>query len=232
MKLLKKMVCKGVEKKLFLYFTGNLEIKEMKFIKKHLDSCESCAKELVLVSQMMESLKTYQTQSLPTGYQSELHQKIVKVNQEIRSKELLKNYFVFPRFKFAVVTICLLVITLSTVIYNVLKVGKYNVFMDASAFNVMNVDEQGVIRLRINTAERMENVTLRIDLTDGIRPLKNGTVDMNRGEIIWHGDLDGGENVIAVYVKGIQQGNWNAKAVLKENKRTTIRKMKIPFTIL
>ena len=96
----------------------------------------------------------------------------------------------------------------------------------------MNINEQGVIRLNIKAEEKMENVTLKIELTNGVRAFKNGQVDMEQKEIIWHGNLDGGENVIAVYVKGVQQGNWQAKAVLQEKEKTTIKKMKIPFTIL
>ncbi|OGS43064.1 MAG: hypothetical protein A2539_09245 [Elusimicrobia bacterium RIFOXYD2_FULL_34_15] len=232
MKIIKKMVCRDVEKKLFLYFTGNLEERKMKYIKKHIDSCESCAKELVLVKEMMESLKSYQIQALPAGYESELHQKMVKVNQEMRHKELLKGYFVFPKFKFAAAAVCLLLVAVTTIVYNFLTAKKYNILMQASAFNVMNINEQGVIRLNIKAEEKMENVTLKIELTNGVRAFKNGQVDMEQKEIIWHGNLDGGENVIAVYVKGVQQGNWQAKAVLQEKEKTTIKKMKIPFTIL
>ncbi|OGS47236.1 MAG: hypothetical protein A2539_10630 [Elusimicrobia bacterium RIFOXYD2_FULL_34_15] len=231
MNILNYWKCKKIEHLLPLYIDKSLPENKMRFIEVHLSSCSDCSQKLAQFQKIDSTFKVIEPRKLPPGYLYELHYKLVKANQKTNQSFIakLKLFGVIPRFKYAFASFSFIFLVLISVHF-ITKNSEKNILLDATAFNVINLNQDGVIRFRINTDRGMENVTLKIELPSGIRTIKNGQVNMEQGEIVWHGDLDKGENEITISVKGVRQGNWEAKAVFSE--RSSIRKIKIPFTIL
>jgi len=221
--------CRKIEKLLLFYVDKSLSEDKIKYIEEHLSSCNGCVQKLAQFNKIDSTFKTLEQHPLPPGYMHELHFKLARANQEKNKSltEKVKLYTLFPKLKYAAISLIFLFFAVSMFYLNN---KKKNLSLDAIAFNVINLNQDGVIKFNINSDRDLENVTLKIELPGGIRTIRNGQVNMEQGEIIWQGDLDKGENVISIFVKGVRQGNWEAKAVFKE--KSFIRKIKIPFTII
>ena len=231
MDIFKKITCNRIKKKLSLYYDNQLSAKEMEYFKEHVNRCENCANALKLVEKISLATKNREIKSIPPIYLQEIHHNLGRANFEIHQPKIKKigKYILSPKFRFALVSFVFAII----VVMPFINYYRYNMdkkmSIDTIASNIINVNQNGVIRFRIDAKENIDNITIKIELSNGIRYVKNGQID-DKEELILHGSLDKGENIVAVYVKGVQHGNWQAKAIFQE--RFSIKKIKIPFTVL
>jgi len=192
---------------------------------------KDCSGKLEELQKISATLKTFKTQPLPSGYTHELHYKLVNAARE---RELTPHWksqirFIFPKLKYAVFALALAVFLPGA--YHFYKNQIFNkTEIKSETFNVLNLDQQGTVKFRINTAKKIDEAVFRINLSNGLCFLKNGAADCAQKEIVWRGSLDKGENIIVVYVIGSRKGSWLVTAKMEED--SNMKEIKVPFSVL
>ncbi|MDD5687962.1 MAG: hypothetical protein PHE88_09055 [Elusimicrobia bacterium] len=228
MNILNWFKCRKVKKILNDYLAnGHISAGERNKTESHLSVCSKCSSELAILQKIQNTLKTSEVKKLPVGYTHELHYKLVKAATESRQK-VTSNFtlrILYPQLKYA--AICLLFFLLIPV-YKIYKNKKQTI--EPGIITTLNLNQISVFKLRINSLTKVNQATVKVELSNGIRFVKNGQINAGQEEIEWCGDLDKGENIIAIYVIGVKPGNWSINASIKQD--SIEKKIKVPFSII
>jgi len=74
------MNCNEIKDMLPLYIDEQLEDKEKKLVKEHIEKCENCSKELEEYEKIRHMLQNMTEEEPPKGYCKRLHEKLLKIN--------------------------------------------------------------------------------------------------------------------------------------------------------
>lgn len=226
MNVLNRLKCRRINRSIGDYLDGRIPPEEKSEIENHIKTCRACALEFSMLEKIQSALKSSEIKSLPAGYAHELHHKLVKTACENRQNPPRYFQLLFPKVKYAVICLLLILIPFSYLRHKNNKIITYEFGTLAS----INLNQVSTFKLRINSPQKIKQANLKIEFSGGIKFVKNGRMDAYKKEIVWCGDLDKGENIIAIYVVGVKQGNWPINATIKQN--STVKKLILPVHVI
>ena len=215
------MKCESVKKVIWGIFDQEVELKVKEAVEKHIAECSNCQSVYEDVRKMLSAIGNMPKEEVPSNFISGLKDKIIFAAGESKRK---RYSFTFkPAFAFAAGAAIVLLLFLMRPFHTPsIKYVSPDSEMKLANFHRSSTlirSKSAYLRLNLNSKSRLDDVTLEIELPDGL------TLADGRKNARWSGDLRKGKNVILLRVKGETTGTWDIRGVLeKEGRRKSFTK--------
>ncbi|OGS21200.1 MAG: hypothetical protein A3J83_07170 [Elusimicrobia bacterium RIFOXYA2_FULL_40_6] len=111
------------------------------------------------------------------------------------------------------------------------RMGNFSTLASGNdALSTISLDQTGALQVSMNSQEEVKDVDFEIELPRGVCMVKSGQAVCEQKNVRWNGDLQKGENIVIIHVRGMIKGNWNVEANVKKNK--SVKKIEIPLTVI
>lgn len=220
------MKCKKIQKLFNDYLENSLtDIKKIA-IEQHTLHCLNCREKLTDLKSIILSLNSLKEYPLPYYYNQRLHQKLLNESQQ----QSITSNIAFVRNILRPAAVGLLAIIIIFSGYKLLFRDDTREVVLSPAKNTLIKNQEGIFQITIKSAKEVKNITLEITLPESIWLTSDSVSTWSEQKIYWQGDLQEGENIICVFVRGTRKGDFNIKTRLM--KESMEKRLDVPVTIL
>lgn len=230
------MDCKELKEISSYYLENSLEPAVKQELEAHLGSCSGCQKELAEMKKILDILHAVAEKELPADFTSQLHRRLLEVQQANswtgRIKERINDWFSINNLLRPVpVGVFATFLVLVGIFYYVREIAvnpspvimltqgtdpaALASFSNINASGNLKLEESAILRFKLNSSKALEGVNIEIELPEGLSLAGNGNADRS---VSWQGNLEKGENIILVKVKGKKEGVWEVKTKLQKGR--------------
>lgn len=205
------MSCRKIKKLFDAYLEGSIRENEKNDFEEHLLCCPLCSGELKEYKKLISALNSVKETELPENYTETLHRKLTAVPNEEEPK-IFTDFVPF----FRPVAAGIIFVTILVFFYNFLNKTADRIEKPIPVKNnSIKLNQEGILTFSINSGSKLENVVLEITLPKGICLASASGPGIKERTIYWRGDIEKGNNMISIFVKGMERGSWDVSMKLK-----------------
>ena len=202
------MKCKKIQEYLSSYIDGQLPPKFKERIQNHLNTCTECNRRMGEIKSTISLIKSLGEQPLPQYYTTQLEAKLDE--NAPRETYVPDNHTsLWLRFKWQVIlSVFILGIFAGS---GVLYVSQVLNKRPKETPRTIGLGETGFLSFNLFSKSNVKSIVFYVELPEGISLVSNP----KERSLQWEGNLIQGENVIYLYVKGIEKGTWSINTKLQ-----------------
>jgi hypothetical protein len=209
------MSCEKIQCLLNDYVDNELPVLHVEVVRKHCDSCETCASKLEGLMALKLALKTLPVPQPSQGFEKRV---IKAAIQDASSAERMAGKQ-GSLVKFAVAAMISAVALWAGLFYQSSGIDESQVFVKVG-------NEVRTIKVAIDADKPLEAVSLRVDLSDNLELAGFGS----KKQITWNADLHKGVNIISLPIIGIAQGKGDVTTRIRLNGKEKIMRIQTQYT--
>ncbi len=213
------MRCEKIKKKIWKIFDQESRTRDREIVREHIKGCGNCRKLYKEVKGMLENLRDFPDYKTPPEFTDRLKNRIIQTygypKKSAKTKEGIKTMFKYGIPAAVAAVIIFLVFfsrpDLDTRAIRYYSPGQKLNLTEYSRSSGLLSRKTGYMRISLDSAVRLEGVTVDIDLPPGVR------LASDEDKAVWTGNLKEGKNLLLIEVRGEQEGSWDVNGVIKKN---------------
>jgi len=110
------------------------------------------------------------------------------------------------------------------------KLDSLNQFTAGGDISTIGLNQSGAVQISMDSQEAVKDVDFEIELPNGLCIVRSGKALCSEKKLHWSGDLQKGENIVIISVKGTIKGDWKVHANVRKN--NSRKKVEIPLSVI
>ncbi len=216
------MNCKETKEKIWRVFDREASVSEKTAVREHVEGCKSCLRLYRQAESILSTVRSFEKAQAPENFTERLMNRIAQTYgyPEDRKKRAGRLQMAKYGVSFAVGVAAVLLVLVFRSPQKEAPVAFFSPSQQASLAGYERTSsfysgKEGYVRINLNSRAELENVSVEINLPEGL------VLATGEKYASWRGNLMEGRNVILLRVRGASGGEWEISGTLRKDGQET-----------